>query len=292
MSAQLLGPVILAAVAAIAAGAIPWSAKPMLSVRALTVVAVAVAATVTAAAGLVVIGFAAHFSLLAPLLEACPVIPAQHQVLAWQGLASIAVLGIGAHRVRRVRHQWRQEVPGTTGERFLVVDDREPVAFAVPGEPGCVVVSRGLLNALSPQERQVVFAHERAHLRLKHHRYLYASALAAAIVPPLAALAARIRTATERSADEAAVEALDGDRRTVAQSIARVALQTRAQGRLHPAFGGGSVPLRVQALIQPGRPGQTVATVAALIAVLAATIGSSAVQLHHLGEVVTHVCGW
>ena len=54
------------------------------------------------------------------------------------------------------------------------------IAFAVPGDPGCVVVSRGLLDRLEPRERKVVFAHERAHLRLGHHRYLHASEVAAA----------------------------------------------------------------------------------------------------------------
>lgn len=292
MSAELLGPLIVAAIAAITAGAVPLLTSPMFSVRALTIVAVAVASTVGAAAGLIALGFAAQLSLLMPLLESCPVIPAQHRILPWQGLLAFAVLGFGSYRIRRVRSQWRQRVPGTDGERFLVVDDREPVAFAVPGDPGCVVVSRGLLSLLGPRERQAVFAHERAHLRLRHHSYLYASALAAAMVPPLSPLATRIRAATERSADEAAADALNGDRRTVARTIARVALQTQTNGGVHLAFGGGSVPARVQALVDPADQRRAAIAAAALIVTLAATVGSSAVQLHHLGEVVTHVCGW
>jgi Zn-dependent protease with chaperone function len=93
-----------------------------------------------------------------------------------------------------------------------ILDTAEPIAYAAPGDPGCVVVSKGLLDVLAPRERQVVLAHERAHLHHNHHRYLLAAELAVAVVPVLRPLVVQIRFATERSADESAVAALGGDR--------------------------------------------------------------------------------
>lgn len=51
----------------------------------------------------------------------------------------------------------------------IVVPEREPVAFAVPGRGGRIVISGGLLSALRPRERAALLAHEAAHLRLRHH---------------------------------------------------------------------------------------------------------------------------
>lgn len=292
MSGTLVVPAVVAASAGIVAGVIRWPVRPMLAVRVLTAVAVVVSVTVTAVIALLTAGFAARLSLMAPVLASCPVIPAHHEVSLLQGVLASLLLGVGAARVLRVRRRWRRATNHADGSRFRIVDDDKLIAFAVPGDPGCVVVSRGLLDRLQPRERKVVFAHERAHLRLGHHRYIYASELATALVPFLAPLSAQIRLATERSADEAAVEALGGDRRVVARAIARAALGQTKHDRLLAAFGGGSAPLRVQALIGPPRHpslGIVAAAMVGAVAVAAATAGL--VQLHHLAELVGHLCG-
>lgn len=293
MSPELLVPAVAAAIAAAAVGLVPWTANPMFTVRALTGVAVGVALTIMAALSLVVVGFAAQAGLLQPLLESCPLIPARHEIPAWQALVSLVSLGTVGSRVWAVHRRWHTADLGTEGARFRVLDDARMIAVAVPGDPGCVVVSRGLLEVLGPRERQVVFAHERAHLRLGHHRYLRAVSLAAAAVPPLSAIASRVRTATERSADEAAVDALGGDRHTVAQTIVRVAGGDVGNAGVLPAFGGGTVEIRVRALLGDAqRPILGLGAAAALAASTAVVLGASALQFHHLTEVVLHVCGW
>lgn len=156
---------------------------------------------------------------------------------------------------------------------------------------GWVVVSRGLLDALAPRERQVVVAHERAHLHHKHHRYLLAGELAVAVVPTLRPLVAEFRSATERSADESAVVALGGDRQLVALTVARAAITRSAYDGLVGAFGGASIPDRVNALVGP--PDRVASTVFALsvgatTAVLAVAAGS--LEAHHLVELIGHVC--
>jgi hypothetical protein len=123
-----------------------------------------------------------------------------------------------------------------------------PIALAIPGRRGGVLVSRGLLTSLTPPQLRVVFEHEGSHLRHRHHRYLGAGALAAGVLPPLRRLDGRLRLAVERWADEDAAEAV-GDRVLVAHTVARVAL-ARSQGRgAVPGFAGSGVVQRVEALL-------------------------------------------
>ena len=291
MSGDLILPAIVTVVLGAAAGLVGWPVRPMLAVRFLTAIALAVAVTAVTVLSVVVAGFAARWALVLSLIEWCPVVPLHHQVGILEGtLATGALVAVGV-RTRLVLRRWRQAVAGTQGRRLAVVDSADPIAYAAPGDPGCVVVSRGLLDVLGPRERQVVLAHERAHLHLRHHRYLLAGEIAVAVVPLLRPLAGQIRLATECSADECAAEALGGDRRLVARTIARVAITRSVHGGLVGAFGGGSVPLRVRALVGPPR-GAAVATGAfGIIAATAVmTIAAGSIQVHHFVELVEHVC--
>ena len=100
---------------------------------------------------------------------------------------------------------------------IAVVLSPNPTAFALPGRPGQIVVSRSMLQLLDGDERRALLAHERAHLDLHHHRYLRAAELAAAFLPILRPLVNRVRLATERWADEEAAIQV-GDRRVVARA--------------------------------------------------------------------------
>jgi len=51
-----------------------------------------------------------------------------------------------------------------------VVRDDKPIVFSIPGAKGSVIASTGLLAALTPQEFEVLLAHELAHIRCKHVR--------------------------------------------------------------------------------------------------------------------------
>jgi Zn-dependent protease with chaperone function len=114
------------------------------------------------------------------------------------------------------------------------------------------VVTTALLAGLRPAERRALFAHERAHLAARHHRFLLIARLAADANPFLRPLRTAVSYTTERWADEEAARTV-GDRRTVARAIGRAALISRpAPG---PAFAGfalpGPVPRRVAALLGP-----------------------------------------
>lgn len=179
------------------------------------------------------------------------------------------------------------------GQSFLVLPTDEPAAFAVPGDPGCVVISVGMLRALDGDERRVLFAHEHAHLARRHHRYLAVTTLATAMVPVLRPLAARVRFATERWADEDAATAV-GDRRLVARALCSAALaQDAYPGAAAMSLAGLGVTARVEALLtDPATAprGRRLSTLGAATLTVFGTGLASSLQLHHLATLATHVC--
>ncbi|GAB7183830.1 M56 family metallopeptidase [Kitasatospora sp. Ki12] len=199
------------------------------------------------------------------------------------------------HRVLLAR-AWELTGGATNDGDLLVVAGQDPEAFALPGHrgrPGRVVVSAGMLRVLSPAECVVLLAHERAHLRGRHHLLSAAPSLAAAVHPALGRLGADLDFHLERWADEQAASAV-ADRRTAATAIARAALAGSPSARPDAgplrSVSSGPVPRRVQALLaaEPARPtGRRAGTAAALLAAVAVTalLGvASAYGLHEYVE--------
>ncbi|MGK4580055.1 M56 family metallopeptidase [Kitasatospora sp. HPMI-4] len=135
---------------------------------------------------------------------------------------------------------------------LAVLPDSDPYAYAVPGAPGRIVVSTGMIDSLEAEERQALVAHERSHLANRHHRYLMATQLASCVNPFLRPLQKAVAYATERWADEEAAHSV-GSRRVTARAVAKAALVSRhipAPG--FAAFAApGPVPRRVAALLNP-----------------------------------------
>lgn len=185
--------------------------------------------------------------------------------------AQIVALGwVGWRRGRALLAAWAtcRAIPAP----LVVLPDTEPTAFAVPGWPGRIVASRGLLESLEPIERRALLAHEQAHLDGRHDLHLTAVALAAAVNPLLGTIPKALRLATERWADEAAAQAT-GNRATVAATIEHAASRIRrvpVAGLLTLAAAASDVELRVAALLE-GPPRRRLASEAtlALLAVLA-----------------------
>ncbi|MFB6604924.1 M56 family metallopeptidase [Streptomyces noursei] len=181
--------------------------------------------------------------------------PVYLAVAAGSALALAAgVVSLGVAAVRQVRHLVRArqgcaDLPGRA--ELAVVDDDVPLAFALPGKPGRIVVSRGMLRCLDDGERAALLAHERAHLAGRHHAFQVLWRLAAALNPLLWPLASTGGFVLERWADEDAAARV-GDRRVVAQAVGRAALASAAASR-PPALAatGGAVPQRVKALLSP-----------------------------------------
>jgi Zn-dependent protease with chaperone function len=164
------------------------------------------------------------------------------------GLVALGAVVAASASVVRVRvRQMRQRGPSDERELAIIASD-ESIAYALPGRPGQVVVSTGMLRSLDLQERRVLIAHERSHLRRRHHRYIRLTELAVAAMPVLAALNGRLRFAIERWADEDAADEI-GDRATVACAIARAALASQSVPQPGLAIADAGVVERVQIML-------------------------------------------
>lgn len=194
-------------------------------------------------------------------------------------MASVGILAATRLLVRRVMTLRRAAaeasgMPGST--KVVIVDSQVPEAFSLPGRPGRIVVSAGMLAALDRRERQVLLAHEEAHLTHRHHIFVAVAQCAAAANPLLRPLSFVVEFTVERWADESAATAARSDRRLVARAVTKAALATRQEGggpaspasssfglgflglsRSSTAAGPGPVPRRVAALLAPPLRGGT-----------------------------------
>ncbi|MCD0448577.1 M56 family metallopeptidase [Actinocorallia sp. API 0066] len=231
-------------------GLAPLPLHPMWSARVLGTVA---ASTLLATAGtlfFVAVNFGASlFPKIANQLPEWALIGDDTPIPAALGVPAVVLFTALLATALTVTLRAAAEVRRAEETSRAVLETDVPIAVAVPGRNGGVLASRGLLTALDPSELRVVFEHEGSHLRHGHHRYLATAALAAACVPVLRPLRARLRFAIERWADEDAADAV-GDREHVARTIARVALlqQPAAPGPF-PAFADSGVVGRVRALL-------------------------------------------
>ncbi|MGW5599511.1 M56 family metallopeptidase [Streptomyces rochei] len=190
--------------------------------------------------------------------------------------------------VRRRAHRALAGLPDTA---VAVLPDEVPYAYALPGgRRDRVVVTTALLACLEPAERRALFAHERAHLAGRHHRFLLAVQLASRANPFLRPLRTTVTYAAERWADEEAAGAV-GSRRVVAQAIGKAALVSR--GVPVPTLAGmaapGPVPRRVAALLGPAPMARSWSSVSSSVgwAAWAAAAGTAVSAMASANSAVT-----
>lgn len=223
-----------------------------------------------------------------------PVALAAGALLAAAAAATSRALCRRAAALLAADRQARQ-LPGAG--QVVVTDDDAADAYTLPGLPCRIVITVGMLRALSGSERQVLLAHERAHAAGLHYLFGTAVRLAAAANPLLRPAATAVCYTMERWADEhAAVVA--GDRQLAARAIARAAIAAtaappgRAAGpgvlgavtRLTRTRRPGPVPRRVAALLRPPPQPSLLLLAAAvlLVAVSGASVLEAARDLHSL----------
>jgi beta-lactamase regulating signal transducer with metallopeptidase domain len=217
-------------------------------------------------------------------------------------LLAVAATAAGRALYRRYQaitqaHRHARSLPGTA--QVVLTDNDAADAYTLPGWPCRVVVTTGMLRALTPAERVVLLAHERAHAAGFHFLFTTAARLAAAANPLLRPVATAVGYTVERWADERAA-AVTGDRPLAARAVAHAALAAKAappppvfaasqlnEARLTLRFNRtGPVPRRVAALLGP--PPQTrlllLACIALIVLVAGASTMEAARELHHLIE--------
>lgn len=183
----------------------------------------------------------------------------------------------------------------TTGEarndlNVTVIDSEQPLCVTAGLLRPQVMVSRGLLTALSETERRVVLAHEHAHANRRDALTSYVVRVLSALHLPSTAqwLVREVELAAEQACDEAAVAAL-GDRLTVAAAILSVERMTQralstAFAPAVVAFGASAVERRVEALLDEPLPTQGLRAVLGSIALAALCALFASDELHHLTE--------
>jgi Zn-dependent protease with chaperone function len=188
-------------------------------------------------------------------------------VLLRLGYATVDVVGT-QHRAR-LRHRRDVRILG----RFhpvlgvFILDHPQPSAFCLPGRGGTVVLSAGALRALPPAELHAVIAHERTHLKGRHHLVLTCAAVLDRAIPflPLFGRAHdELRRLVELAADDGAT------RECTRQTVARAALRLAAPPTSALGMGSTAVRQRVLRLLAARAPlsRSAVATRTLLIAVL------------------------
>lgn len=284
-------PLLFPGVAALAAGPLAARLEPCLATWLLTVAGLVLAAAGTAVLGLLTVAGLLRLPLVAALKGLSPSAVAHEDptalAVALPAAALLAVAGFATVRMigRRTRDLWTTALdaaclPGS--DPLVITEQTGADAYAMPGLPGRIVVSTGMLTALTAAEQEVLLAHERAHLRGHHYAFTSLAQLAAAANPLLRPLASAVAYTVERWADEHAATAV-GDRHRVARTVGKAALaakRTRPTRRMSTAALGligrhqrktpGPVPRRVAALLAPPPTSPAVLLLAAA-ALLAAT---------------------
>lgn len=278
--------------------------RPALATGLLALTAVTLAVCGLAALALIVVvgisrwdpvGVEAHWSV-ADIVGGEPMIP----IAAIAATIAAAALSAStlhlARTLRRVALQIRAAralIPdGQPRGSVIEVPETAVAARAVPVRGGHILVATPGWSQLSPREREIVLAHERAHIRRRHHLFLAAGVLAAAANPLLRPLSRSLAYAVERWADEDAA-AVIGNRLEVARTVGQLALA----GAGSPALGvrGGVVSRRVAALLSTGaRPGLSnrgVSVALLLLALAAIATGMVTHAMVDLAEILATVPG-
>jgi Zn-dependent protease with chaperone function len=309
-------PLVVTALAALAARPLSDRLPPATATWLLAGSAVVLAATTGAVLGLLALTALIRVPLIATGHWSVQVVsqhdPASLPVAIIAGCA-LAVAATAAVRTfwRRgraiaVAHRHARELPGRG--KVVIAEDESPDAYTLPGMPCRIVVTTGMLRALSGPEQRVLLAHERTHAAWYHYLFTTAARLAAAANPLLRPVATEVGYTVERWADERAA-ALTGDRTVAARAIARAALATKAAPAREPeaalvglgingANGAGvlkrgtrpgPVPRRVAALLRPAPRHSALLVIGAVLLVMVA--GASALEaardLHALMEMAS-----
>jgi beta-lactamase regulating signal transducer with metallopeptidase domain len=298
-------PIFIPVLAALAARPLADRLPPAAATWLLAGSALALAAASSAVLGLLTLTAVGRVPLFDSLSNVSSTImtrddPASLPVAIVAGaLLTAAAVAAGRAAYRRIRAivaagRQAQRLPGSG--QVVVTEDEAADAYTLPGWPCRIVITSGMLRALSDPERRVLLAHERSHAGRAHYLFTSVARLAAAANPLLRPVAAEVGFTVERWADEHAAR-VTGDRPLTARAVAHAAMATSASpperdaemstlGLVKNDKRVGPVPRRVAALLAPAPRPRLVLFVVALL--LVALSGVSALEaaknMHELIE--------
>jgi Zn-dependent protease with chaperone function len=301
-------PLLVPVLAAVCARPLAERLPPRTATWLLTVSAVALAAASGAALGLLAMAAAMRLPVidslggmsLAAVLRLDPA-PLPLGVVAGAFFLTAALAAVRAAWLRTAALiAVRRQARWLSGDgQVAVVQDDSADAYALPGPRGRIVITTGMLAALSEAECGVLLAHERAHAAGRHYLFTALARLSAAANPLLRPMAAAISYSVERWADEQAA-VVSGSRLLAARTIAKAALAAAGAPPVRMTTAGalaavpsraelrkaGSVPRRVDALLCPPPPRQIMLLLLAIALVAAAGLAAchAAGDLHAMVE--------
>lgn len=290
ISVQLIFPLVIAAVVAIAATATHRRLRPRLAAPLLTATIAAVSLAIAPSMFVIGLGYLAHERLFGSPLAWCRDALGLHAAIpSWLGLPALGFDVLAVVRARSVIRSWRRfrRCHSSAAE---VIESEAMFAYTLPGPGGQVVVSSGLVRKLTPEELAVVLAHEHAHALHRHDRHVLIADLANAMVPLVRPLQRRLVFVLERWADETAVATTGGDRRMVARTLANVALSHAPGPAPAVAFGGLGVAARVEALLNPPSLSCARVWMTVMGAGIATVALAGTVQVHHVIPLLVALC--
>lgn len=156
---------------------------------------------------------------------------------------------------RRWKHRRMLDVVGRydRGLRAVVIEHDLPAAYCLPGRRKQVVLTSAAIQSLETDEIDAVLAHERAHLRGRHHVVVAAAAVierAFPFVPAFAVARREVDRLVELLADDTATRSCS--RLAIADALLTVGSTPTPAGAL--AAGGTSTAFRVRRLIRSELP--------------------------------------
>lgn len=242
------------------------SAAPRLALLICQAIPGAVAGGVVLIAGMAVVSVQHLRPDMEHLLHACAVAVwdnARHPGVPGTtalGLVAIVLLthllrtaAASAARVRRVRRDQREALAlvGEVDEHYTRVHSEDVFAFCLPGRGGRIVISTAAERELDDVQLAAVLAHERAHLRGRHHVLVQVTHVMARAIPlaPLRLLHQQSRTLVEMVADDRACRVTS--REALVGALLR--LSSRVPGP-ELAANGPDIGRRALRLVEPARP--------------------------------------
>jgi hypothetical protein len=181
------------------------------------------------------------------------------------GLALAALLPVGWQAGQIVRRTARLQLVGAAlakatkhrlrgGGVVWVVPSEQVMAYATGLVRPHAVVTSGLLELLTPPEREAVLEHEGAHVRFGHPQLLLLGAAVArayGFLPPVRQAWAGLNRELEVAADQEAARLVGAA--PLITALARIGLTTAVGGR--PALASGAhLRHRIRRLQEPCRP--------------------------------------
>lgn len=265
----------------------------------------------------VFIASAAMFAALAPsfgwVADHCmsqhghPHICVAHHVREWPQVSLLVLVLLGVSRcawtfVERGRALWVANKLNRSLAKVSQADETSG-ALVVPADGGNAFVlglwrptlytTRGLWHGPDTVYRDVVLAHEQAHLLRRDglHRFFAGLCLCAHLPGISTWLAQRLAEAQEMAADDAAAAAV-GDRILVADALVALARST-SRVPLATAFSQSNLVARVHHLLSPPKERQLLKPESVALGAFVSLLGvaGSAEAIHHGVEIMLGVLG-